>query len=315
MTTGMAKRSASSSVPEAVDPMHVRLSGKEVAGLPARIFAAAEMPWGAVGGAAEVVEFLELSGQRGLTRAADDIAGFGPGSWRSAAFEALAPGRLVYRADRSSAHFFGTSLACWLDAAVRQAGSAIAVVLDAADSYAMTAVPWRLSQRGATSLAVGLGPDDGVLLAAGHVGEDGWTYSHARVAMARTAEPWTGIDVAAMRSRQLEAASDALVDLVAGSKLDLVAAGDPGPSREARPLVWLVIASHGASRGADLENAARRVASAGPSGPLTAAGLAALKRSVREKGWPMQRALWERSMSFADRALIASSEPSRKGAG
>jgi hypothetical protein len=48
------------------DVREVRLSGKEVLGLAARVLTAAFPPSGATGGAAEAVEFLELSGANGL---------------------------------------------------------------------------------------------------------------------------------------------------------------------------------------------------------------------------------------------------------
>lgn len=61
-----------------------------------------------------------------------------------------------------------------------------------------------------------------------------------------------------------------------------------------------------------------RVHAPGPSAErwgISSSDYADRKASVVERGWPIDRALWESLMRFADRSLIKTSERSRLGAG
>lgn len=137
----------------------IRLSGKEVSGLAARVFASAFMPAGAVGSASEAVEFLELTGQEGLAelnREKDMLIGK---RWQAPAILEEGLNYAVCDGGASPAPYYFAALADWLAAMATSNGSAAIVLRGVTFGRYLHAVPHLLARRGLCGFVSKLGRD------------------------------------------------------------------------------------------------------------------------------------------------------------
>jgi hypothetical protein len=257
---------------------YVRASLKELAVLPARIFTTMLMPPGVIGSAADAVEFLELSGQNGLARLAADMK-VSPQLWRAPRVTDQAAGHAVCDGEGTSAFFYAGALADWLCAMLANSAKGVIAITGGAHSAYLAAVPYWLAQRGHAAAVVQLDAAGEVTATVSVVRNGAWTY-----------------------------------DLVRGPQMP----GDDAIDLE-QVTQWSRIEPSAKPRH-EIVRSVAVVVRKGPEGRpcgmrLTSADLAQKREQVLQHGWPVERELWERLMTFSDRSLIASSDQSRLGAG
>ncbi|MBN3849311.1 hypothetical protein G3N58_21145 [Paraburkholderia sp. Ac-20342] len=286
----------------------VRLSGKEVPGLAARVLGTALMPWGASGGAAEAIEFGEFTSGGRLSALAGQLYSFDAAMWRAPEIVAEYDDCAVGDARGGSALFFGAALADWLCAWSSQRGRVAVALRNVAHPGDLHAVPYWLARHGYA----------GVVVAGLPAGETAGGVLHATVFSAASAEG-TGWRYAASHEPGAvpAAARSFLAALQHGTPSQAtfraLLQGDDVLLADEPDVTWL--------------GEADAVIVASPPQPLAVlAGDAcaytidstrfdALKARVRADGWTIPRAEWEQLMRFADRSLIRTSERSREGAG
>jgi hypothetical protein len=256
---------------------HVHASLKELSVLPARIFTTMLLPPGAIGTAAEAVEFLEMSGQNGLARLDVDKT-VSPELWRAPRITREGVSRALCDGRGTSAFFYAGALADWLAAIAHAGEKGTIAIAGGAHADWLTAVPYWLARRGHSAAVVQIDDTGGVA---------------AAVAIARGGE-WR-------------------YDLVAG---DEIPADDDIGLDELSGWPSLERTGHRAR----ITRSIAIVEPRAPAGPgwrplLTSESLARTRQHVLRHGWPVERELWERLMTFADKSLIPSSEQSRLGAG
>jgi hypothetical protein len=286
----------------------IRLSGKEISGLAARVLVAGLVPPGAIGGAAEVVELLELIEGGALARLDEEKDTLADVAWRAPEVTAERADAAIADCGFVPAHFHGPALSDWLAAMVLETGEGSLRVSRVGVPVLLGAVPCLLAAQGIGS-AVLLPGDKGLCrfrLALSKPGEwfvmtwpDGEVPAAVAGALAGDAAGLDGL------RRFRASCHDVRAALEAGGPLPTVREWAM-PSGDA----FLAAFSAGAAA-SSLETA-----SAIPGLRLTtSADLARLKAEALARGWPMDRPLWERLMAFADRSLIPTSERSRLGAG
>lgn len=295
----------------------IRLSGKEVAGLAARVLMADFLPSGATGGASEAIEFLELTEGGALDRLDRQKEELLDAGWRAPVVMAEREDAALVDAQNVPAHFHGPVLADWLAAMVGQAGAGNIFVSNCGSVELLGASAHMLATREISSLVVVAHPQCGVCARLTLSGRQGWT-------MLR----WTDGQVARVLAKPLadwgaEAGADGLERLrrlgeTARALALMLAAGNFGA--EAAASLCSPLKTGSALLAAfkiefDAGSMPAVPADAQVSEVLFSADYAALKRRILAEGWPLDRPLWERLMAFADRSLIATSERSRQGAG
>lgn len=253
----------------------IRLSGKEVSGLAARVLASAFMPAGAVGAAAEAIEFLELIGADGLRRLDGETEQLLDMPWQPPAIVAEGPGHAVLDAGRTSALFHCAVLADFLVAAVADSGGRAAAVVRGGKMHRyLGTVPYFLSSRGLTGLVVELA--------------DG----KAALSTSETHGPsWRYVRLADVRADSIILPGGYTLDMAEGASALLLAfAESPGDLR------------------AFSMQTPRRF-------ETTSDEYARRKSRILKEGWPVDAGLWSSLMCFADRSLVKTSDRSRLGAG
>jgi hypothetical protein len=136
----------------------IRLSGKEVSGLAARVFASVFLPSGATGAASEAVEFLELTGAGGLTMLASEKEMLSRTGWRAPDILLETPSYVICDAGASPAPFYCAVLADWAAATAAMEGSAVIVLQGGTLGHYLGAVPYFLANRGLCGMAADLAP-------------------------------------------------------------------------------------------------------------------------------------------------------------
>lgn len=132
----------------------VHLSGKEVFGLAARVFGAAEMPVGCVGAAAESVDFVEYFSENGLAlldRSKDSLVGK---KWTPPRILAETSAGGICDAAGESLLFAGPPIADWAAAMALAEGASAIVLFNADHMDFLASVVWRVAIRGLSSVAV-----------------------------------------------------------------------------------------------------------------------------------------------------------------
>lgn len=162
----------------------IRLSGKEVPGLAARVFGSAFLPSGATGAASEAVEFLELTGADGLKTLAIEKEALSRSGWRAPNILLETPAYTVCDAGSSPAPFYCAVLADWAAATATTEGSATIVLQGGTLRHYLGAVPYFLAARGFSGMAADLAA--GGVTATVAVAPD-WSWHYQRfVSPART---------------------------------------------------------------------------------------------------------------------------------
>jgi hypothetical protein len=293
----------------------VRLSSKEVPGLGVRVLGTALMPWGASAGAAEAIEFGELSGAGRYRALAAQLEDFDTSMWRAPAFIVERETYALCDAHGGSALFFGAALADWLDAWLEQTETVAVGLRNVRHIHDLHVLPYWLARRGRAALVLSetdAQETPGVLSSAARGdGDAGWYYAAWQ---GLSAVPVTPLNVLSALAGEVPAApmwhalQQAGAQWLGGGEL---AAEIDGAmySRADRPdgANVVVVATR---RGACSDFAVGK-----PARSLDAARFAGLRVQAMREGWPMPREQWERLMRFADRSLIRTSERSREGAG
>lgn len=305
----------------------VVLSAKEIFGLAARVFSAAEMPVGCVGAAAEAVELVDYLSGEGLALLDRCKEGLLGKQWAPPQIIFEAPGSALCDVQGESLLFAGPAIAEWAAAMAYEEGTAAIAVLNCDHVDFLGSVASRIAGRGLSCVAVW----------AGRTPNDGRSRALRTVAL-RDRQHWVlGFSEESTCPAFLGDLSDALyADSETGLRTQL-------DTLRRRAHDWLLTGEvrqdfasvRSASRtetnfcfimtAESVEHvhlaSARTLASkllaegTGKSSILDAEELAKAKRSVRKHGRPLDRATWESLMTFAERALIPTSERSRAGAG
>lgn len=157
----------------------IRLSGKEVSGLAARVFGSAFLPSGAVGGASEAVEFLELTGEQGLERLDGEKDILIDTAWHAP--EILAENELfaICDAGGSAAPFYAAALADWLAASLQTGGATTILLKGGLLQHYLAAIPYFLSGRGLAGMVINI-EGDAVTLSASERSGASWRYVRLR---------------------------------------------------------------------------------------------------------------------------------------
>lgn len=306
----------------------VRLSRKEVSGLAARVLGTALMPWGAIGGAAQAIEFAELAGGERLRRLAGQMDEFDATMWRTPEIVIERDTYALCDAAGGSALFHAAALADWLDAWLGEQDSVAVGLRNVVHADDLHAISCWLARRGHAALVLTVAAQDDVMedagravLSAASAGHDkDWT--HAR---------WTRVDT--MPGELLSFASRLTCDMPVvgawqalpqicarwmsgdrqvetGQLLDAPRNATPDAMQDALPKTGAsaVIVAMKSPVFMDLTGRP-------PARCLDAEHFNALQVKAAAHGWPLPRAQWEQLMRFADRSLIHTSERSREGAG
>lgn len=296
----------------------IRLSGKEVAGLAARVLTASFLPSGATGGAAEAIEFLELTEGGALDRLDRQKEQLLDANWRAPVILDEREDSALVDAQGVPAHFHGPVLADWLCAMAGQAGAGTIFVSNCGSAELLGASAYALATRGFSSLAVVAHLGRGACARLTLSGPHGWImlrWADGQLPQSLAA-PLEHFGANAAGPHDLERLSGlgeagrTLASRLAAGDAGAVAAGSPCP-----PLASGSALIAAFEIGFDARSMPPLPADAGVSDVLVSTGYAALKRRILAEGWPLERPLWQRLMAFADRSLIATSERSRQGAG
>lgn len=295
----------------------VRLSGKEVAGLAARVLSAGFLPSGATGAASEAIEWLELTeggALRRLDRQKEELLG---ARWHAPEVVAEAEDAAVVDARGVPAHFHGAVLADWLAAMVQNHGGGAIQAVNVDGPELLAASAYFLAECGISSVVMVAHPDRDACARLTLAGVQGWQ-------MARWPDAETARDLAAAVEalRSLRGRVGAL-RRITGICRGIAASAARGDAQAfAGPRAPLpippgnaVLAAFGPVGGKDMAERFPSAAMEAGFEVLSSRDYAALKTRVLAEGWALDRSLWERLMAFADRALIATSERSRMGAG
>lgn len=291
----------------------IRLSGKEVSGLAARVLMAGFLPSGATGGASEAIEFLELAEGGALAmldRRKDDLA---VTAWRAPAILAEASDAAIADAGGTPAHFYGPALADWLAAMVLETGAGAIGIARAGAADMLAATPHALARQGISSAALIAGEDGVCRFRMMLAGRQEWLMlrwpdGHAPAALGSLAGMTRpdGLDDLRATARACGDLAQALCAARSDALAERTGRLEPGSA---------VLAAFRLDPPEDMIAVVSQIAQANGLAVLSSRDHAALKTRVLAEGWPMDRSLWERLMAFADRSLIATSERSRLGAG
>lgn len=157
----------------------IRLSGKEVSGLAARVLASALMPAGAIGSASEAVEFLELAGQDGLAgldREKDELLG---AEWKAPDIIEEGAGFAVCEGGASPAAYYFAALADWLSVMAAASGSGVIVLRHGTFRRYLHVIPYLLARRELCGLALERGRG-AVEVSWARADGNGWRYCGPR---------------------------------------------------------------------------------------------------------------------------------------
>lgn len=287
----------------------VRLSGKEVSGLAARVLVAALVPPGSTGGTSEACEFLELTEGGALSRLDGEKEALLEVEWTTPTVAAEAADAAVLDFGGCPAHHAGPALADWLAAMAIEHGRGVIAVENVASAELLAAGAHLLARQGISSATLTAGQDGAfrfrlVLAAAGAWLQLRWPDGRTPV----PADAGTGLD-------DLLGYAGAVMQLASG-----IAGGQPAafaaretarPDVAGRAILVAFVRYDAPQADAIFEQAAGQAGVA----VVTSVRYAQLKSDLLARGWPIDRPLWERLMAFADRSLIPTSERSRQGAG
>jgi len=287
----------------------VRLSGKEVAGLAARVLVAALVPPGATGGASEAIEFLELTEGAALARLDAQKQALTEVDWRIpvVTFEegdvACVDGQDV------PAHFFGAALADWLASIALEHGAGALHVADVGSIGLLAASTYFLAGQGLSSAVLATDADGRPFFRLALAGQDWlllqWPDGEAPVVL-----------LEAMATLSADR-SGTLRRIIAGCRALAKEPAKFADRREAPDLERgnaIMVAFDDKIEPRALPALAGQAAAAGLKA-ISGADYSALKTRILAEGWPLDRPLWERLMAFADKSLIPTSERSRLGSG
>jgi len=157
---------------------NIRLSGKEVSGLPGRVFGSASMPAGAIGRAAEGVEFLELTGQQGLEELDRDKEALSQAVWCAPTIVEEDGSRVTVDGGASPVPYYFAVLADWLVSMTIDSPSAEIVFRGGTFRRYLHVIPYLLARRGLNGIVSENKPAFGDLSFA-TVSADGWAYFRA----------------------------------------------------------------------------------------------------------------------------------------
>jgi hypothetical protein len=275
-------------------PIHLSL--KEVSGLAARVLTSALMPAGAIGAAAEAVEFLELTGRGGLAALDAEKEQLLSCTWTNPRIPAEEGGVGLCDLGDAPAHAAVGPVADWLAALVAQHGVAAVALQGGRFPRMFDALGYFLAGRGLAGLVLvppPAGAGEGSLVAVTQ-GDDGWAIAREPVAE----QPATR-GAADLRA-SLHALRTAKIQPSHRAGPGILRNGPWGDGVTAVCLAWRRAAGEDRPEGASVTDAGR---------------YAGLKRRILARGWAIERSLWESLMRFADRSLIRSSDRSRLGAG
>lgn len=197
-----------------------RLSGKEVSGLAARVFASAFLPSGATGAASEAVEFLELTGAGGLKMLAGEKEMLSRAGWRAPDVLLETPAYVICDAGASPAPFYCAVLADWTAATAAMEGSAVIVLRGGTLRHYLEAVPYFLANRRLCGMAADLAPAGRTAMSA-MAQDSSWHYRRI------PSPPREIIASMANLSSDVVAAADAVI-LAGARPFDLPATGAGG---------------------------------------------------------------------------------------
>lgn len=286
----------------------VRLSGKEVSGLAARVLVAALVPPGATGGTSEACEFLELTEGGALSRLDADKEALLQVEWTTPAVTSEAADAAILDFGGRPAHHAGPAVADWLAAMAIEHGCGAVAVENIASAELLAAGAQLLARQGISSATLTQAEDGAVrfrlvLAGGGEWVQLRWPEGKAPIAM----DVATNLDA-------LRAHAETVVALaagIAGGQAAALAARDIPGATTGRAVIVAFLHEGAVEADASMAEAASQAGVA----VMSSARYAQLKSDVLARGWPMDRPLWERLMAFADRSLIPTSERSRQGAG
>lgn len=286
----------------------VRLSGKEVSGLAARVLVAALVPPGATGGTSEACEFLELTEGGALSRLDAEKEALLEVDWSTPDVTAEGADAAVLDFGGRPAHYAGPAVADWLAAMAIEHGRGAVAVENVASAELLAADVQLLARQGISSATLIRTEDGGVrfrlvLAAGGEWLQLRWPDDQAPIAAD------AGPELEALREHAL--AVTQLASGIAGGQAAALVACDI-PKATTGQAIFVAFLHEGVVK------AAASMAEASPLAGvevLTSMRYAQMKSDVLARGWPLDRPLWERLMAFADRSLIPTSERSRQGAG
>ena len=291
-------------------PSDVRLSGKEIFGLAARVMSAAQMPIGCVGAAAEAIDFLEYFSGNGLLLLDRWNVELLQSSWRPPTPLVDTPTRVVCDALGESSLFAGPPLADWLAAMALEGGAASMAVVNLRHGAYLPSLAYRLVSQGLSCAMLfaerrAQAPVRVVAIAHGQ----GWTIAGNTlagwpVALTKLARALSGV---AANVRSVASFDDWHHQWAARPWDEAIS-----PALQSFGLLCAV----GSVRTiVAKDNCIEFSASNSDTRTINNNELSAARRHVREHGRPIGRDMWLRLMTFANRTLIPTSEQSRRGAG